>query len=148
MPAKGYRSTHCKRGHELTAENTKQKRDRHGNCYQKCRTCYRVARRNTRKHNPVKARIRSLAMYGLTPESFQRLMDSQEIRCKICTITFQETPHIDHDRSCCPGTGSCGKCIRGLLCRECNVGIGMLGDDPALLQAALDHVKAGPIDVV
>lgn len=31
---------------------------------------------------------------------------------------------IDHDHECCPGPHSCGECIRGILCKNCNIGIG------------------------
>lgn len=45
---------------------------------------------------------------------------------------------IDHDHDCCPGGNSCGSCLRGILCKSCNSGIGYLGDDP---QAALRAAK-------
>ena len=48
---------------------------------------------------------------------------------------------VDHDHGCCPGGLSCGKCIRGILCRKCNVAIGYLNDDPTLARAAADYLK-------
>jgi len=48
--------------------------------------------------------------------------------------------HIDHDHACCPKARSCGKCIRGLLCGNCNVGIGMLGDNADRLGKAFSYL--------
>jgi hypothetical protein len=36
----------------------------------------------------------------------------------------------DHDHDCCDGPTSCGKCIRGLLCKHCNDLLGRTHDDP------------------
>lgn len=59
--------------------------------------------------------------------------------CQICG-SF-EKPSIDHDHNCCPGNKSCGKCIRGVLCRGCNSGLGMFGDDPEKLEAAAGYLR-------
>jgi hypothetical protein len=40
---------------------------------------------------------------------------------------------VDHDHSCCPGQGSCGQCIRGVLCRMCNIAEGAITSEHQLL---------------
>lgn len=47
---------------------------------------------------------------------------------------------IDHDHDCCPGSRSCGKCVRGYLHPNCNIALGYLKNDPALLRAAADYL--------
>jgi hypothetical protein len=48
---------------------------------------------------------------------------------------------IDHDHGCCPARKrSCGKCVRGLLCVRCNVGLSYFGDNPESLAAAGAYV--------
>lgn len=60
--------------------------------------------------------------------------------CQICGSL--ENPHIDHDHACCPThKGSCGNCIRGVLCGSCNVGIGNFKDNPDLLKAAAQYLS-------
>lgn len=91
------------------------------------------------------------AKYGLTAESYQAMFDAQGGRCAICQVHHSETTDIgrggkrvhfavDHDHTCCPGKVSCGKCIRSLLCRSCNTGIGHFKDDAALLAKAADYL--------
>jgi hypothetical protein len=82
--------------------------------------------------------------YGITSEQYISLFEDQDHKCAICTkliSPFTRDAHVDHDHRCCPGnTVGCGKCIRGVLCRACNVGIGQLKDDPALLRRAAGYL--------
>jgi hypothetical protein len=88
---------------------------------------------------------RVLRQYNVTPEQYTELLANQNGCCAVCKC---DTPngrfkkwHLDHDHSCCPGKFSCGKCIRGLLCHKCNVGMGNLSDDYRLLRAAADYLE-------
>ncbi len=76
--------------------------------------------------------------YGLTGDDFRARLASQGGRCAVCRTADPGTKdwHIDHDHSCCPGMRSCGACVRGLLCTQCNTGLGMFGDDTERLHAA------------
>lgn len=75
------------------------------------------------------------ARYGITPEQYQAMLDAQGGVCAICgkpETTAQngvvKELGVDHDHRCCPHQGSCGRCIRGLLCARCNAGTGNFGD--------------------
>jgi hypothetical protein len=49
--------------------------------------------------------------------------------------------HIDHDHSCCRGKKSCGTCVRGLACGDCNTGVGLFGDDPERMRRVADSLE-------
>jgi predicted nucleic acid-binding Zn ribbon protein len=96
--------------------------------------CKRVAlgRRYRARHPDLQ-----LARLGLEPGDYERLLVAQEGRCAICGATEPGGRggrfHVDHDHA----TGR----VRGLLCHGCNVGIGMLHDDPAVMRAAISYVE-------
>lgn len=75
--------------------------------------------------------------FGLDRQDYQTMLVAQGGVCAICGLPPIEdfALAIDHDHE----TGV----IRGLLCRQCNVGIGNLRDDPALLRAALRYLERG-----
>jgi hypothetical protein len=80
--------------------------------------------------------LRSLARYGLTQDDYDQLKESQDGKCAICGALEGRTGvslYIDHDH----GTGE----IRGLLCGNCNTGIGMLGDTLERLEAAAAYLR-------
>ncbi len=47
---------------------------------------------------------------------------------------------VDHDHTCCPGSKSCGECVRGLLCSSCNRTLGLMRDDAATLGRMADYI--------
>lgn len=81
--------------------------------------------------------------YGLRQDEWNRLFEAQGSRCKCCGTTEHggKNWHTDHDRACCPGQKSCGQCIRGILCHQCNLMLGNANDDPARLLLAIQYLK-------
>ncbi len=75
-----------------------------------------------------------LNRYGFSVESFLALAEAQGNRCAICRIECPpERMRIDHDH---------GKFrTRGLLCNQCNCGIGFLKDNPSLLRSAATYLE-------
>jgi hypothetical protein len=88
--------------------------------------------------------------YGIDPGWVEAKLLAQDGRCAICLAEKpggrHETWNIDHDHSCCPGSRSCGKCVRGLLCMECNQGLGKFDDDPQRLIRAAAYLTGQRTD--
>lgn len=80
--------------------------------------------------------------FGITEEQYQEMLATQRGVCWIC----HEGPgkrrlSVDHDHACCPGSTTCGKCIRGLLCGRCNAAIGMLREDLERFYWAMQYIE-------
>ena len=61
--------------------------------------------------------------YGINKETYEAMVKEKEGKCDICgniPTGRRTTLHVDHDHI----TGL----IRGLLCNNCNLGLGKLGD--------------------
>lgn len=106
-----------------------------------CENCSRPP--ELRKHDPLKQRVGKLkSRYGITPEQYDEMLETQKRRCAICDTGNVELV-VDHDHE----TGS----VRALLCRQCNVGIGNLRDDPVILLRGFEYLarypKAGYIQI-
>lgn len=81
-------------------------------------------------------RERWLRQYGLTPTDFDAMLETQGGRCAICRGDDHNGRNwcVDHDHA----TGA----VRGLLCTDCNIGLGKFKDDPAILRAAIEYLEA------
>lgn len=90
-------------------------------------------------------RKRGFTKYGITREDYDELLIKQGNACAICRrgdpAMGKEFFCIDHDHSCCSGNKSCGKCVRGLLCIPCNLGIGNLQDSISIIKLAAEYLE-------
>lgn len=94
-----------------------------------------VRERETAEQSANRRLQATLRAHNLDHEQYLRLRRLQEDLCASCheplDFTSLHQVHVDHDHSCCQGRMpggivSCGECVRGLLCRTCNLGIGAI----------------------
>lgn len=87
------------------------------------------------KKNPSKKKDYSLrTWYGITLDQYQVLLDNQYGVCAICKQPPETDKYlvVDHDHT--NGT------VRGLLHSNCNTALGMLQDDPIIIEGALNYL--------
>ena len=96
--------------------------------------------KEARRLSPVgKAQMKSadhrarLQRYGITNDDYEAILKQQGEGCAICHTAFKETPCIDH----CHTTGE----MRGLLCDQCNRGLGYFKDSINSLTEAIEYLK-------
>jgi hypothetical protein len=78
--------------------------------------------------------------YGIDYSDYQRMLEDQNHKCKVCGgdgFKLKETQNlllvVDH----CHDTGN----VRGLLCHNCNRGIGLLQDSVSNLESAIKYLE-------
>lgn len=123
--------------------NFKNKSDNKG---YRCKECDDLAKKKWTENNPERAyesmRGRNLkARFGISLEDYKKMLSSQNGECAICGTKENNTGGarkdwnfaVDHDHD----TGK----IRGLLCNNCNRGLGLLKDSANLLRKAALYVE-------
>ena len=82
-------------------------------------------------------RMKYKRVYGITIEDYDRMLEEQGGRCAICRT---DTPGgsgarfaVDHNHE----TGE----VRGLLCNNCNRGLGHLQDSVLILEQAIRYLN-------
>lgn len=84
---------------------------------------------------------------SVSEEIFNTLLQRQDNCCYICNNKFdlsnQKEIHLDHDHRCCPSK-ACGNCVRAVLCRDCNVGLGRFREDHQVILNACRYLENPP----
>ena len=84
----------------------------------------------------IASRKFKLKKFGITLQDYEDLLTFQASGCTICGKTITENGRlfaIDHDHK----TGK----VRGLLCSTCNVALGLMKDNPELLNKAIKYLS-------
>jgi hypothetical protein len=100
------------------------------------RGCYEKERRRIiadRRANGI------CRIYDMSSEEFDLRLAAQAYRCAICLNPIDKSAHRDH----CHESGE----WRGLLCRKCNSGLGMFGDDVDNLGRAWAYLVMGGVSI-
>lgn len=101
------------------------------------------AQRKRNLKNPLYKINQSLkSRYGITLKEYNEKFIHQKGLCKICNKSETQLDlngnikrlHVDHNHK----TGK----VRGLLCSECNTGIGKFKDDISLLEKVIEYLKS------
>ena len=120
-----YTTKICLCGKEFKAISNK-----HKHCSKYCSGYYKINKKLTQLKCHYKKK------YGITIEDYNRLFEEHDGCCAICGRHQTELVrklHIDHDHN----TGK----IRGLLCYNCNDGLGRFRDNPELLNKAVEYLQ-------
>lgn len=103
-----------------------------------CKQCDGEVNSGYRKTNPSYFKNWKLKKnFGITLAEYEAMCEQQHNQCAICGREPRETTMkyglaVDH----CHETGV----VRGLLCNDCNIGLGKLGDNVHGVQRALDYL--------
>ena len=82
---------------------------------------------------------RRFSRHNISREKYEEMVSRYNGNCWVCQT--KEAINIDHDHSCCDGTWSCGKCVRGILCNACNTALGLMQDNKKILNKAIKYLE-------
>ncbi len=122
-------------------QKNKEKRKEYGKKYyqlnkEKRKEYDHLNKEKRNKYSRKSYLLRTLKKHGLTMDDHKRMLREQNNCCAICgkrKETLSMAMAIDH----CHITGK----VRGLLCRDCNVGIGTMRDSVELLKKAIEYLE-------
>ena len=115
-----------------------------GSPHASCKRCQHDARNEYRRKHPEQAaaaarRHKLKRLFGITVDQYNEMLAEQDGVCAICRRASPDGRrlHVDH----CHKT----KTVRGLLCHDCNRGLGMFRDDPENFSRAAEYLLTNDI---
>ena len=127
---------------EYSPKNYNTKIGKYSSRCNMCKSCNRIYMKAYRKTTRGKAQTklsdrkkRLKFNYDLTIEQYKELLAQQNNKCAICYMELNNHPSTDHDHIT--------KIVRGILCRECNLGLGMFKDSRSTLASAITYLSKG-----
>lgn len=96
-----------------------------------CKRCTNKRRSEKRKLDGTDRDRRLRRTYGISEKIYKEMYDFQQGKCLICENYYDQLV-IDHSHT----SGN----NRGLLCKTCNIGLGMFKDNPYLLEMAKNYL--------
>lgn len=102
-----------------------------------CKACIKAKQKQRTPEQRKRVDLRH--NFGITLEQYNEMLERQDHCCAICTrpeTSFTRRLSVDHHHL----TGG----IRGLLCGDCNSGLGYFKDSPQLLENALYYLEVFP----
>lgn len=124
-----YRNTSCKDGHIGTCKACKARQQRARRASRAPDSQRYIKEAARRRENHLKA------TYGITEEEYSRMYAEQGGVCAIC----KQSEPISGRSLCVDHSHTTGD-VRGLLCSNCNRGIGLLQDSVELVRNAYHYL--------
>lgn len=124
----------CKNGHYKTEKGI--------DSLKRCRECLRESYKKFYHSNKGERAFRrrnfQLKKFGLSAESFNVLLQTQNYQCIGCLVPadgYRKKLSVDHDHK----TGR----VRGLLCNNCNLALGNAKDSVETLRRLIGYLEGG-----
>jgi hypothetical protein len=109
-------------------------------CYQREMTSSRFKVHGKNKETKYRKDIRLKYKYGISMETYNEMFENQNGLCKICNYKFGQKAadcYVDHDHKTLV--------VRGLLCQQCNTGLGNFKDNHQFLLNAIEYLEASHV---
>lgn len=105
--------------------------------YQSKAKTWRDANRD--RHNAAMSAGQLRRKFGITQQQYDAILADQDGLCAICHLACVTGRKLAVDH--CHSTGK----IRGLLCHNCNIGIGKLKEELSILDRAKTYIASGGV---